>query len=61
MQAFAAAVTANEQAQQLEAFAQAQADAQAQAERDASGIPDSYWDRMAQCETGGNWSMVGSR
>ena len=40
----------------------AQAETQAQAEREASsGIPDSFWDRMAQCETGGNWSMVGSR
>lgn len=58
MQAFADAVTANEAAQQLEVLAQAQA----QAEREASsGIPDSFWDRMAQCETGGNWSMVGSR
>ncbi len=26
------------------------------------GVPDdSYWDRMATCETGGNWSMSGSR
>ena len=49
MQAFADAVTANEAAQAAEA---------AQA---SSGIPDGYWDRMAQCETNGNWSMVGSR
>ncbi len=27
-----------------------------------AGVPDdSYWDRMAACETGGNWSMTGSR
>lgn len=32
----------------------------AQSEENASGIPDpSYWDRMARCETGGNWSMTG--
>ena len=53
MQAFADAVTANEAAQAAEA---AQAEGAA-----SSGIPDSYWDRIAQCETGGNWSMVGSR
>jgi hypothetical protein len=69
MQAFADAVTANEaaqaaeaaqaeQGQQLEALAQAQAQAESAA---SSGIPDGYWDRMAQCETDGNWSMVGSR
>lgn len=23
--------------------------------------PDSYWDAMAMCETGGNWQMTGSR
>lgn len=55
-----------EQAANLEALAQAENEAAlaalAQAEREASsGIPDSFWDRMAQCETGGNWSMVGSR
>jgi hypothetical protein len=68
LEAFAAAVEANqaEQAAQLEALAQAEQEAAlrtlAQAEREAaSGIPDGYWDRMAQCETGGNWSMVGSR
>jgi hypothetical protein len=53
-------------ARQLEALAQAEEQAAlqalAQAQREAaSGIPDSYWDRMAQCETGGDWSMVGSR
>jgi membrane protein involved in colicin uptake len=26
------------------------------------GVPaDDYWDRMAYCETGGNWGMTGSR
>jgi hypothetical protein len=55
-----------EQAANLEALALAENEAAlatlAQAEREASsGIPDSFWDRMAQCETGGNWSMVGSR
>jgi hypothetical protein len=54
-----------EQAAQLEALAAAQA---AQAEEAVraqaaarTGIQDSYWDRMAYCETGGNWSMVGSK
>jgi hypothetical protein len=68
LQAYADAVQANEaeQARQLEALAQAENEAAlqalAQAQREASsGIPDSYWDRMAQCETGGNWSMVGSQ
>jgi len=45
---------AAQQAAALEALARAEREAQA-------GIPDSFWDRMAQCETGGNWSMVGSR
>jgi hypothetical protein len=68
VEAFAAAVREHEaeQARQLEALALAEEEAAlralAQAEREAaSGIPDSFWDRMAQCETGGNWSMVGSR
>jgi hypothetical protein len=67
-EAFAAAVREHEaeQARQLEALAAAEEEAAlqalAQAQREAeSGIPDSFWDRMAQCETGGNWSMVGSR
>ncbi|MEJ5256138.1 MAG: transglycosylase family protein [Acidimicrobiales bacterium] len=57
----------------LEALAAAQAEAQAReqaaaeaavrAERDRqAGVPpDEYWDRMAYCETGGNWKMTGSR
>jgi hypothetical protein len=60
------------EAQRIEAFAEAvraaeaeqaaDLEARARAENEASsGIPDSFWDRMAQCETGGNWSMVGSR
>ena len=68
LDAFAQAVQANEaeQARQLEALAAAEQaaalEALARAEREAqAGIPDSFWDRMAQCETGGNWSMVGSR
>ncbi len=68
LQAYADAVAAHEaeQARQLEALAQAENEAAlrslAQAQREASsGIPDGYWDRMARCETGGNWSMVGSR
>lgn len=67
-EAFADAVRAHEAetARQLEALAAAEEaaalEALARAQREASsGIPDSYWDRMAQCETGGNWSMVGSR
>lgn len=28
---------------------------------DVANIPDSYWDRMAACETGGDWGMTGSR
>lgn len=61
LEAFAAEVRAHEaeQARQLEALAAAE---QARAEREAmAGIPDAYWDRMAQCETAGDWSMVGSR
>lgn len=73
VQAYAEAVNAfeaeqaalAEQAAQFEALAAAQA---AQAEQTASaeaaartGIPDGYWDRMAYCETGGDWSMVGSK
>jgi hypothetical protein len=68
LETFADAVRAHEaeQAANLEALAQAETEAAlialAQAEREASsGIPDSFWDRMARCETGGNWSMVGSR
>lgn len=44
-------------ATELAAAAQAFDDARAQL-----GLPpDSYWDRMAYCETGGNWHMSGSR
>jgi hypothetical protein len=55
-----------ELARYTEALAAAEQDAAlralAQAEREAqAGIPDAYWDRMAQCETAGDWSMVGSR
>lgn len=57
----------------LEAIAAAQAKAEAderaaaeaatRALRDSQiGVPpDEYWDRMAYCETGGNWKMTGSR
>jgi len=68
VEAFAAALRAHEaeQARQLEALAAAEHAAAlatlARAEREAqAGIPDAYWDRMAQCETGGDWSMVGPR
>jgi hypothetical protein len=68
VEAFAQAFRAHEaeQARQLEALAAAEQAAAlaalAQAEREAqAGIPDAFWDRMAQCETAGNWSMVGSR
>jgi hypothetical protein len=54
LQDYAAAVTQAENEAALEALAQAESEA-------SSGIPDSYWDRMAQCETGGDWTMVGSR
>jgi len=54
LQDYAAAVTQAENEAALAALAQAEREASA-------GIPDSFWDRMAQCETGGNWSMVGSR
>lgn len=54
LQDYAAAVTQAENEAALEALAQAEREA-------SSGIPDSYWDRMAQCETGGDWTMVGSR
>jgi cell wall-associated NlpC family hydrolase len=63
---------ADEQAA-LEALAAAEAAARAE-ERAAAeaataalrqsqvGVPDdSYWDRMAYCETAGNWGMTGSR
>jgi hypothetical protein len=52
--AYAAAVTQAENDEALRALAQAEREA-------GSGIPDGYWDRMAQCETGGDWTMVGSR
>ena len=56
------AEAAREREEQAAAEQAAALEALAQAEREASaGIPDAYWDRMAQCETGGNWSMVGSR
>jgi hypothetical protein len=56
------AEVAQQQAEQAAAEQAAALEALARAEREASaGIPDSYWDRMAKCETGGNWSMVGSR
>ncbi len=57
----------------LEAIAAAQAQAEAEAraaaeattrqlrEAQAGVPPDEYWDRMAYCETGGNWGMTGSR
>lgn len=39
-----------------------QAEQAAEAQRIALGLPpDSYWDRMAACETGGNWAMTGPR
>lgn len=48
-----------ERRQAAEAAAAAQA---AEERRLALGLPlDSYWDRMAMCETGGNWAMTGSR
>lgn len=46
------------------AAAQAAADAEAFAAYLAAlphTAPDDYWDRMASCETGGNWAMTGSR
>jgi hypothetical protein len=68
LDAFARALEAHEAEQARAREAEAQAEqaaalaALAQAEREASaGIPDAFWDRMAQCETGGDWSMVGSR
>jgi hypothetical protein len=42
--------------------AEAAEEAERRALRAAAGLPDdSYWERMARCETGGNWSMTGSR
>jgi hypothetical protein len=43
------------------ARAQAQAQAAAAAAARVRRSRDAVWDRMAQCETGGNWSMRGSR
>lgn len=61
LDAYTNILRANE-AQQVAAEQDAALRALAQAEREASaGISDSFWDRMAQCETAGDWSMVGSR
>jgi hypothetical protein len=65
LEALAAAEEARK-AEELERFAAAVTRAEAVAAagyaRGGAGIPpDSYWDRMAACETGGNWSMTGSR
>jgi hypothetical protein len=46
-------------AEQERATARAHATAQEQADARRSG--DAVWDRLARCETGGNWSMRGSR
>lgn len=48
-------VAAVQDAQARELAAQLQAAAQARAADEA------VWDRLAQCETGGNWNMQGSR
>lgn len=66
---FLEAVAAAEEARKVEELARfadavtrAEAVAAAGYARGGAGIPpDSYWDRMAACETGGNWSMTGSR
>jgi len=65
MEALAAAEEARK-AEELARFADAVTRAEAVAAagyaRGGAGIPpDSYWDRMAACETGGNWSMTGPR
>ena len=53
---------AEELARFADAVARAEAAAAAGYARGGIGIPpDSYWDRMAACETGGNWSMTGPR
>lgn len=50
---------AAEQEQRL--AAESASAAQQQQEADARRARDAVWDRLAQCETAGNWSMQGSR
>jgi membrane protein involved in colicin uptake len=57
LQALAEAQAATEAAERAAAEAATAALRQSQV-----GVPtDDYWDRMAYCETGGNWAMTGSR
>lgn len=63
----AAALQRWSEAEALRGLAEAAAAVEAEQAAAAStapgtGLPDdSFWDRIAQCETGGNWSMTGSR
>lgn len=48
-------------AEQQRVAAERAAVAQQQQEADARHAHDAVWDRLAQCETAGNWSMQGAR